>query len=185
MCTEISIVLPRSADLDAVERLLEAHTLSHGLAAWEGVAVEPPLRPDEDVYGLFAWKYCHCGTALGSLGSRTHEPFVSGSAIRRLRRRGWSEDRIDRWIQQKEAAAERQDRDHELRERLVSADDTAHGWLSFIRDVTKDGAADHIGLAVSEGGPERLGRGGELRADSATARDLYSMETDVIYSFTA
>lgn len=50
------MVLPRSADLDAVERLLEAHTLSHGLTAWEGLAVEPPLPPDEDVYGLRAWK---------------------------------------------------------------------------------------------------------------------------------
>lgn len=51
--------------------------------------------------------------------------------------------------------------------------------------MTKGGPADRIGLAVSEGGPERLVRGDEMRADEATARDLYSVETDVIYSFTA
>ena len=96
MCHFISAVLPASADIAALSTLAEKH--GRCLRAQSNHSVQERLRAGEH-YFLTTVGHCDCGTPLGAhTTSATDE---SHAQVSRLRAKGWSENKIARWRQQR------------------------------------------------------------------------------------
>ena len=103
MCTFITTVVPDSADEDFMRTSADAWGLGWDVVHNRHVAAQ--LRNAERHYSTTR-KYCDCDTPLGSLGSfqrgRQEDPTEK---IPLLRKRGWSEAKIARWLEDKGRAA--------------------------------------------------------------------------------
>jgi hypothetical protein len=181
MCYFITATLPEGADADRVREIARRHNL-----AWVPVDnpdIQNQLRRGES-YFVTADKHCQCGTALGE-SRRESEPKPPDyfHQLKTLRKQGWSETRIGRWLEQK------QDRRQRKAEKLRGARAAElDNWVSFIRTVIEVGAARSLGLLLHfyRTGPatetirmtRRVQPAGKLGAD-----DLFSMDEDVLYEF--
>lgn len=124
---------------------------------------------------------CHCGTSLGSIEAPT--PHVAREReIARKRKAGWSRARIDRWLQQKQAATTRRESDHAQHVRSVRADDTIDGWLPFVRGVLRSCVTRELGLVVTWG--EYSGHPDDeeiVRLADLSPTTLLTMRKNVVY----
>jgi hypothetical protein len=99
VCHYLTAALPKGVDLPALGPILKANrqTLTPLTNPW----VEAQL-PSGLAYYSACGKHCDCGTAVGWLSQQeTLEPDADDT---RLRRRGWSEARIQRWLEEKNRA---------------------------------------------------------------------------------
>src|SRR5258708_6292482 len=100
MCTFVLGTLPANAPL---EHLRQGYLLFNKV---DPGGVASILAPGE-TFGRITQRYCDCGTALGgsSIAARVaeRERKWAEHKIERLRRKGWSQQRIDRWLAQVEA----------------------------------------------------------------------------------
>lgn len=90
-------------------------------------SVTSHLKPGE-LYWCARAGLCHCGTGLGSM--RDRGPRFSAEEIRelnRLRKKGWSEARLERWQAEKREAVERQSQATEERYKP-----SANRWYEFL-----------------------------------------------------
>ena len=100
MCHFVTASIPRSADTPRFRRLVEDHGLA--FEPLSNAAVQRFLRPDE-AYFRATRGYCDCGTCLvRGGGSQTK---AGDRKLRELRRRGWSETKIGRWLESTDPAA--------------------------------------------------------------------------------
>lgn len=142
MCDFIALIVPNDADESALASLVDRRKLGRGLSRWSGgeaviLNVEPRAK-------------CHCGTALGSLEQPAqHE--VRDREVDRKRRAGWSEARISRWIDQREASERRKESEHARHVASLGQDDAVHGWFPFVHEALTSGATRELGLVVTEG----------------------------------
>ena len=186
MCTYITAVLAAGADEERVRGL--ADHWRHGWEAIENRHVLKQLRPGERYY-MTTGKYCDCGTALGSLSSewrgRTDEPSLKVPA---LRRKGWSEAKIARWLEDKrKAAGHRQRKEQWLAGNPAGPEEEL--WLGFLNAAITQGATRSIGLLLHWYGgaveTERIDIGSRTQVRLAQANEdvLRRMEYDVLYEF--
>ena len=130
MCHYITATIPRAADTSRFRKLVEKHGL-----AFEPIsnsAVEELLRPGE-AYFHATREYCDCGTSL----VRSRSPSDARSRkVQQFRRRGWSEAKIERWLQSTTPGA----KDH-------GTGPTQGEWQAFIVDVLAAGVP-YVGLLV-------------------------------------
>ena len=192
MCTEVFVVIHSDA-ITTVERKLIEWQLGSGLEP-RGRRV---VAPDEELLYVIPWGQCHCGTALGAIGLLVYEtqiesrhgeprqPRGEDSALRRKKRRGWSEARIARSLEEERRRVARKEDDLEQRARLVHDDDPAQGWVPLIREVLAERTTARVGLVVSTGGPGPLERGSSLAASELNGRWLAEMRNDSLYTVTA
>jgi hypothetical protein len=98
-------------------------------------------------FGRLTRRYCDCGTALGAAhrAALRKEEFIERK-LDRLRRKGWSGNRVERWLAQVEADAKA------TAERHANEARAWHGWL---RHALKDVGIGHIGLLVDDYGGYR------------------------------
>ena len=59
MCTLVHFVLPSGVDASAIDALLEARKVGHGLV--QGGSEAPRFVSGETAYLVSPWKMCHCG----------------------------------------------------------------------------------------------------------------------------
>ncbi len=103
MCTYITAVIAADADEAAIRQC--ADQWGHGWKAIDNRHVLGQLRPGERYY-LTTRGHCDCGTALGSMGPEwEHRSKDPANKVPALRRKGWSEAKITRWLKDKERAA--------------------------------------------------------------------------------
>lgn len=138
-----------------------------------------------ETYFLTTRGHCDCGTALGSLLG--HEPLETGYAeeVQRFEKRGWSQNKIQRWLSDKQKAAEQR-----REEARVSGGPGAEEWLAFLREVTASGAAESVAILLHfySGGveSERVRFSREVVSLSDVSVDfLLTMEEDRLYVFSA
>jgi len=138
MCTRISLFVPSSANLDALE----------AWAAQCGVAIERVPGPEGQCRGtsiLVTRSYCDCGTPLGKMrGGARHDPERSA---RQLRERGWSEAKIARSLAQKNEATSRR----EARRRATGLAGL-RAWVAFLQGAPAHGQLDAIGIFLADDG---------------------------------
>ena len=145
MCTYITAVIPAGANEAAVRQC--ADQWGHGWEAIDNRHVLGQLRPGERYY-LTTRKHCDCGTALGSLGPEwQHRSKAPADKVPSLRRKGWSEAKIARWLKDKERAA-----GHRQRAEALHSDHPPmpeeEMWLGFLRAVIERGVAGSVGLLL-------------------------------------
>lgn len=138
MCTYIVVVLPKSADLAEIRRIFAA-----GKFGFELVPVPHALHavaPD-DVLVLPSGGNCDCGTPLGSLTRSSHNsPLRWDIHIEKLRKKGWSEAKIERWKQQKKQKGHRSGE--------AVGVPTPLSWINLVTEVLNSGYTLRLGLLL-------------------------------------
>jgi hypothetical protein len=173
MCQYILATFPVDADLAALERVFVAHK-----RGWE-VLTNPHLArqlPARDVQVLTTAGHCDCGSGLGSQPPAVDDP---ERQVPKLRKKGWGEAKIRRWLDERKGAAARNERINATRGRPVRAD-----WCAIIEAALAH--TSRFGLFVHEYrsgvANERVDVRRESVPRSALDEDwLDSVEEDVVY----
>jgi hypothetical protein len=150
MCTTIYLTVPAGADRAPISETLRARGY-HFAVVGQG--------DGELVLSLLsAYGACQCGTPLGS-GARPREWSTSEFErnVARFRKRGWSEAKIERWLDDKHAAHTKEERiSHDRSEGPAAAN--VESWLMLIRELSA--RLERFGVLVTDGEPwwENIGR---------------------------
>jgi hypothetical protein len=190
MCYFITLVFPNGTDLDDVRFAAGddvRRALGLALLSIENKSLRRYLQPDDlSVLRSGGGAACDCGTALGSVRRasrhKTDDDHQSANRIyqkaEKLRRDGWSDAKVERWIAQKQAAAARP------QEGVAGLSD----WELLLSRVLDSGAAPRIGLVLHwytgliEDEPISLERTTVKRND-ITLDLLADIDEDVLYEF--
>ena len=117
MCHYITATIPNKDDVTSVASIFKSHGFGFELISNPHVAQQIGAQ---DRYILTSGKYCDCGTALGSLSDRMPAKDLDlEPQVRKLRKQGWSEAKIKRWLEQKEQTKERHLREDEALAKAV------------------------------------------------------------------
>lgn len=146
MCTFVLGTFPANAPLERMETRGRGDYFRFSRVAPGSVA--SVLHPGE-WFGRLTSRYCDCETALGT-GTDTeraaqghHES--TERKVGRLRRKGWSRNRIERWAAQVEADEERHAK--AKAEKRANEAGEWHGWL---RHALEDVGVEHVGILVDD-----------------------------------
>ena len=133
---------------------------------------------------LISKRQCECGTPLGSASTPAEwNADAYSQYLKRMKKRGWSEGKIARWLEAKQST-------HSKLERLAhehadgpSAEPVDY-WLDFIGKAL-EGGARRIGLRVCHGDDSWTATTPHVSARIAevTAADLRAMEENTLYVF--
>src|SRR5262245_20142392 len=131
MCHYITATLPHDVELKSIAPIFESYKLGFELISNPHVAAQ--VDP-QDWYILTSRKHCDCGTALGSLNQQQARKVSSyDRELKKFRKQGWSEAKIQRWLEQKEQTKERH-----RREDAVLAEGGApelDRWIEFLNNL--------------------------------------------------
>jgi hypothetical protein len=147
MCHYITATMAPNGDESEVRRLAKASLLKWELLDNPGVMKQ--LR-DGERYFLTTRGMCDCGTEIGAC-IRTDgtlpplDPDFSRD-VRKLRKKGWSEIKIGRWVEQTKADAAK--KHNEAAVRLSGPHPELDRWIQFVSAVLTGHHADWIGILV-------------------------------------
>lgn len=185
MCHFITATLPTNAIVKSVAAIFDAHKLAFREISNSSIAAF--TGPDE-MQILTTTGHCDCGTVLGSLNCPDKTEQLSlNRELDRLRKKRWSEARIQRWIEEKERTKEKHAREDANQARTGTP--LAAEWISFISDVLRSGQTQSIGLLLHQyrGGieSERIKVLDRKRVilTGLTPAVLMEMKEDVLYEF--
>jgi hypothetical protein len=139
MCTRISVFVPTTADIGALESWADAC----------GIGLERVAGPGghwRDTSILTTTSHCDCGTPVGSM-SRVGPRHDPERAVSDLRKRGWSEAKIVRSLAQKRDASERR-----AARRAATAGAALTDWVTFLKGAPAHSHARSIGIFYREDG---------------------------------
>lgn len=185
MCHYITVSFPHNVNVVSVAPMFESHRFGFELISNPHVSAQLEAG---DLYLLTTRGHCDCGTALGSLnGSVTPDDLSNERELKKFRKQGWSEAKINRWLEQKEQTKEKH-----LREAEAQAKGSTHElnqWVRLITDVLTSGYAHRVSLLLHmyHGGIESE-RIGILQRDKVKLTDLspdllMRIKEDVVYEF--
>jgi len=120
VCTFVLGTLPENPPLERLERgFFRFSKISAGTVA--------SVLQAGELFGRMTRRYCDCGTALAVSGTTERAAERKRESIEhkldRLRRRGWSRNRIERWLAQLEA-----DQDRHAKAKAEVATNEAREW---------------------------------------------------------
>ena len=183
MCHYITATLPQAVDLKSAAPIFESHKLGFEVISNPHVAeqVDPGDR-----YILTSRKYCDCGTALGSLNDEVGTKLSSYErASKKLRKQGWSEAKIQRWLDQTEQTTERRRREDEALAKGGGPE--IDRWIELLNDLIRSGPSPRLGLLLHwyhgsvEGERIKIKRRERLRLPEVKSELLMRIEEDVLY----
>lgn len=182
MCRFITAVVPADIDQDSLRPILD----KYGMYFKE---VNNPFVNEQlggEVLVKATRSICECDTALGA-GSRLKETDQTGLThsheIDKLRKKGWSQHKIERWLVEKSNSAERR-----LTIETDKYDAELAQWCEFITLVLSNGIAKRLGLLLHmyNGNLEeeqiRIKRFERLTVTESLCNDLLTMDEDVLYT---
>ena len=184
MCTYIAATLPIAADAVRIRSIAGDHGLG-----WQEFANRHLLQQigSGSKWFLTSRKHCDCATALGSADptrlKRTHDPKADVPA---LRKQGWSEAKVARWLADKADVDKRRQAKHA---RGAGRTPEVNSWLSFLGSALASGATTEVGVLIHdytrriEGEKVSIKRREAVAAAGITPERLLSMESDVLYEF--
>ena len=182
MCHYLTATLPHAVDLKAVSSVFETYKLGFALISNPHVAAQIDSHA---WYVLTSGGNCDCGTALGSV---THTKVLSyDREVKKFRTQGWSEAKINRWLEQKEQTRDRHQREDDARAKGGSRE--IERWIELLNELLKTQVASKVGLLlhwyVTSVESERIQIQCKERVRRAelNAERLMRMEEDVLYEF--
>lgn len=188
MCDFITATLPHRADIDEVCAIAKSFDFPF----------TPIVNPhvirqlhNGKYYFLTTRGHCDCGTVLGSskYASETEPPPEYSRKIKKLRKKAWSDEKVDRWLAQKRLSRKRRiSHDKEIRQEEYQLE--AQRWLGFLESVLRSGHTTFVGLLLHcysgqvETDRVRITRHEERRLGTVTADWLPLIEEDILYRIT-
>lgn len=140
MCFFISIVV-KGGDAKAIDLALRRH--GRQATPFDNASMRNALQPDENHF-LTTVGHCDCGTALspteyesGRLNSQ------KSKHVAKLKKKGWSGTKIERWIADRTKADERAEERHQL-----NAQDSLELWTHIIDDVISVAGVHQAGILL-------------------------------------
>ena len=147
MCTYISITLPKSANIDACRALFAEHRLAMD-------EMEPQDRPEgvlaTENYYFTCSGYCDCGTRLGSeyRKAESHSKISEKSIVDDLRKKGWSDAKIQRRLDDFRKTQAKNERAAEaLSEK---SGDELESWMELTQQLFHQSLTSHLGITVND-----------------------------------
>jgi len=186
MCHYITATSKKSTPLEVLNRIAKSHGL-HFIDI-KNEFVEKQL-PHDTTYLVKKSSHCDCGTALGCMNLRNQQTEATDrdSEVKRLQKKGWSEAKIQRWIEDKEKASHKKEARNELYRH--SQEPRAEEWVEFLKDAVASPEVREFGLLLHfyMTGPERetleLKRQESITVDAVSPDFLMTIEEDVLYLF--
>ncbi len=186
MCHIISLILKDHSKEEAYARVLM-------LRKWKLVKLEDwlatkYLKPDEFI-AYPRSDSCDCGTALGTYHIEVVLHRVSQHEIEKQRKKGWSETKIKRWLEEidKVNAREKRIQKEHFNDLGKIENPDPDGWIKTISQLIEESGEKYIGILLqwSPGKHEiehalRSNRKKVSIAKNAGI-ELYKMEEDKIY----
>jgi len=188
MCHFITATLPKDADLKSSKEIFKLHHL--GFKEIENTSVREHLEKD-DFYILTTKGMCDCGTVLASQdggyqSDDSNSQKYKDREVEKLKKKGWSDTKIRRWLNEFEINAEKGQREEEQSHQysLTRSED----WLNFIQEIINSKSTKRIGILVhnySGGLDNRIKILGKetIKLKNLTPQFLVEMSEDVIYDF--
>jgi len=186
MCLFITTILPEDADLETVRAILSEFGYAY-TPPIDCPAVETRIEENEIAFRP-TLGMCDCGAELGAQARLMRQSESEAQIVRkieRLRRKGWTQAKIERWLEQKGWALEKNER--ALREREKRNAPGAEQWAVLFRTILGSGRVGYVGLLLHWCGHCRA-RGAPperelLGFDDLTAESLMRLEEEVVYIF--
>lgn len=186
MCLFVTALLPESTHIDGAAEIFEKHKV--GFKRISNPSVLEQSAPG-DIYILTTHGWCDCSTALGMATRRAvHPPPDPHERVSKLRKQGWSEAKIQRWLEQKEQSEEKRER--RLHARAENETPYLDRWLGLIPELLRSGHASRVGLLLhfyNHGSLENdrieFARQEEVSLTELNAEYLLHMEEDVVYHY--
>lgn len=135
MCHFITATLPAGLSSEAVETIARNHGRNWLSASNKYVARH---LDDGEQYFYTTRGHCDCGTSLGSSRAGDKDESKLAKQLKKLRRKGWSEAKIDRWLKDKEKA----------RSNRPEPENDAAIWVALIDNVLGSTDAKYVGLLL-------------------------------------
>ncbi len=182
MCHFITIVIPPKSDLDAIREVFQSY--DRKLIPLSNPSIIDRLG-DGEQYFQAQKKICDCGTALGSANHQRDLGRVDKKELDNLRRKGWGDSKINRWLEQKKAVDEREKRIRNLRSLERGGD--PDGWCAITRKTFDEAKIQYCGLLLhwyARGLDSENFKKFERKVvshNSNLADELYHMQEDVLY----
>ena len=135
MCHFITTTLPASLPSEAVETIARKHGRN-----WLSMSNKYVARylDDGEQYFFTTRGHCDCGTSLGSSIVAEKDESKQSKQLEKLRRKGWSETKIDRWLKDKEKA----------RSNRREPENDAAIWVALIGEILESTDAKYVGLLL-------------------------------------
>lgn len=187
MCQFITAIFPSDADTPELAALFRAH--GRTCSAYVSVSLAMQIGSTESSY-ITTVGHCDCGTPLG--GASTDAAAGSGDGrdardieIARLRRKGWSQSKIERSLVQRDEAKARPRTPRRGDQLQMGLD----GWCALIREALALPRTAYIGLLHHDYSGDindeeiALQERQVIRASGLDEAKLASMHVDTIYEF--
>jgi hypothetical protein len=178
MCTYLYAVLPPGAELTEVESLLESNNLDFGTRG-----AGSPVPQGRLVRATRNW--CDCSSVIGSQAHPRPHARSPEEEISKLRRKGWSEAKITRWLSSKHTAAEA--REQRQAANNMTKDQELAMWLAVLPAVVRGARLHSLGLVHhfhSRNETVSIQREERVPVESLCADLLVRMHEDVLYLIT-
>ena len=176
MCTYIMTVLPAGTDLDRAKKEYK----QFGLRFWVREERPPTISPHDFYVGTA--KHCDCGTALGSAYIPPSPMKSPEEHIPKLKKRGWSQAKIERWLAEKRA--------HSIDSETALDEGTIQQlarWHAFIEHVLQSRLASRLGIFVhfynERFGADIIRQIERVPLSRVTPELLRNMADDTLYEF--
>ncbi len=183
MCHFITMILPAGTGLEASSGVFARHNRKP--VCLVSRHVDPFLQTGE-VYLFPSRRMCDCGTALGSLNRQPESERISKATGDRFRKQGWSDAKIQRWLEQRSQTDERDRRISDAKSISV-AGRGPDGWHGILRGLVCDLRLTYAGILLHwySGGLEtekiEVKRRVTLPMDDKLTDALYRVEEDTFY----
>lgn len=180
MCHYITAILPPSAQASAIADIFRKH--GRALIALENPSVQAKLLEGER-YFVTSKARCDCGTGLGASQrvGRSRRRSTLDSQVENLRRKGWSDAKVSRWLQQHDE----QQMAHSKTGDLTGGVD---GWIALLKEVVGSARADSVCLLLHSyhgplSEPIQIKRRSVIAEKDITSEALRAIDEDVLYEF--
>ena len=181
MCTMIYAVLPSDASRNVLAPVTEKYRMAC-------VQIEDKWLPGAPGHLYHATsRHCDCGTVIGSARNRALSEEIGediDKKLKELKRAGWKQAKIDRWLAEKDAANAKR------HAHLVTTGDAFEvqlaKWMGFLPAILTTGGTDWIGVLYHDynlGEPAHIEAEVKVPIDHLTLTLLEQMEPDKLYKF--
>jgi hypothetical protein len=139
MCHYITATLPVETDVIKFNSYVKPYGMY--FSTIDNRSIKEQLNSG-DLYGRINNNYCDCGTILGSQYDNT--PRIDKKEIDELKKKNWSESKINRWVESKKFEIEKEERKQRLSKEVSKKD--GNNWTNFLNSILTDKITSRIGI---------------------------------------